>query len=33
MATLEKDMVEIIMGHAENSIKEKVRATISRLTD
>ncbi len=33
MATLEKDLVEIIMGHAENSIKEKVRTTISRLTD
>ncbi len=33
MATLEKDLVEIIMGHAENAIKEKVRTTISRLTD
>lgn len=28
MATLEKDMVELIMGQIENAIKEKVRATI-----
>lgn len=33
MATLEKDLVEIIMGQVENAIKEKVRTTISRLTD
>lgn len=33
MATLEKDLVEIIMGQLKNAIKEKVRTTISRLTD
>jgi hypothetical protein len=30
---LEKDMVEIIMGQIDNSIKEKVRAIIKQLTD
>lgn len=33
LATLEKDMVEIIMGQIDNSIKEKVRAIIKQLTD
>ena len=33
MATLEKDLVEIFMGQIENPIKEKVRTTISGLTD
>jgi mRNA interferase MazF len=33
MATLEKDLVEIVLGHAENTIKEKVRTTISKLTE
>jgi len=33
IATLEKDLVEIILGHAEITIKEKVRTTISKLTD
>ncbi len=33
IATLEKDMVEIIMGQLDNSIKEKVQKIISKLTD
>lgn len=33
LATLEKDMVEIIMGQIDISIKEKVRTIIQQLTD
>jgi mRNA interferase MazF len=33
IATLEKDMVELIMGQIENPTKEKVRKNISKLTD
>lgn len=32
IATLEKDMVEFIMGHIEKPTKEKVRKIISKLT-
>ena len=32
IATLNKNLVEIIMGQIDNPIKEKVRATISKLT-
>jgi mRNA interferase MazF len=33
MATLEKDMVEILMGQIDNQTKEKVRTAITKLTD
>jgi mRNA interferase MazF len=33
LATLEKDMVELIMGQIDNQTKEKVRKIISKLTD
>jgi len=33
IATLEKDMVEIILGKLDDSIKEKVRSIISNLTE
>lgn len=33
IATLEKDMAEIIMGRLDNSIKEKVQKILSKLTD
>lgn len=33
IATLEKDMVELSMGKVDNSIKEKVKKIIARLTD
>ena len=33
IATLEKDMVELSMGKVDNSIKEKVKKIITRLTD
>ena len=33
LATLEKDMVEIIMGQIDNSTKEKVRTIITKMTD
>jgi mRNA interferase MazF len=33
MATLEKDMVEILMGQIDNHIKEMVRTAITKLTD
>ena len=32
LATLEMDMVEIVMGKIDNSIKERVRTIISNLT-
>ncbi len=32
IATLEKDMVEVVMGQISNSLKEKVQSIISRLT-
>jgi len=32
LATLEKDMVEIVMGKIDNSIKQQVRIIISNLT-
>lgn len=32
LATLERDMVEIVMGKVDNSIKERVRAILSNLT-
>ncbi|NJO90785.1 MAG: type II toxin-antitoxin system PemK/MazF family toxin [Chloroflexia bacterium] len=33
LATLEKDMVEIVMGKIHNSLKEKIRTIITKLTD
>lgn len=33
LATLEKDMVELVMGKIDNSLKEKIRNIITRLTD
>jgi mRNA interferase MazF len=33
IATLEKDMVDFIMGQIDNPTKEKVRKIISKLTD
>ncbi len=33
LATLEKDMVEIIMGQVDKIIKDKIRTIISKLTD
>jgi len=33
IATLNKDLAEIILGHIDNPTKDKVRATISKLTD
>jgi hypothetical protein len=33
IATLEKDMVEIIMGHIDNATKNDIRTIISKLTD
>jgi mRNA interferase MazF len=33
LATLEKDLVEIVMGRIDNSLKEKIRAIITKLTD
>jgi mRNA interferase MazF len=33
IATLNKDLIEFILGQIDNPMKEKVRATISKLTD
>lgn len=33
LATLEKDMVEVVMGQIDNSIKEIVQTIISKLTN
>jgi len=33
LATLEKDMVELLMGKIDNSTKEKVKEIITKLTD
>jgi mRNA interferase MazF len=33
LATLEKDMVELVMGKIDNSLKEKIRNIITRLTE
>jgi len=33
LATLEKDMVEIIMGQVDKIIKDKIRTIMSKLTD
>jgi hypothetical protein len=33
LATLEKDMVELFMGKIDNSIKEKFKLILSKLTD
>ena len=33
LATLEKEMVEIVMGKIENTIKEKLKKILSKLTD
>jgi len=33
LATLEKDMVELVMGEIDNSLKENIRTIITKLTD
>lgn len=33
LATLEKEMVEMVMGKIDNSIKEKLKKILSKLTD
>ena len=33
LATLEKEMVELVMGKIDNSIKEKFKLILSKLTD
>jgi mRNA interferase MazF len=33
LATLEKDLVEVKMGHIDNSTKEKIQIIIAKLTD
>ena len=33
LATLEKDMVELVMGKIDNSLKENIRTIITKLTD
>ena len=33
LATLEKNLVEIVMGHIDNLAKEKIQKIITRLTD
>lgn len=33
IATLDKEIVEIVMGQIDNQLKEKVRTIISKLTD
>ena len=33
LATLEKEMVEMVMGKIDNSLKEKIRMIITKLTD
>ena len=33
LATLEKDLVEVKMGHIDNSTKEKIRMILAKLTE
>ena len=33
LATLEKEIVELVMGKIDNSLKEKIRMIITKLTD
>lgn len=33
IATLDKNLVELVMGHVDNSIKDKVRKILSSLTE